>query len=731
MTNERFGDDGIDSLVLDEPIDGSQRWPVAEEDETDDKGESKPLLRTKTIGTKITRSMLKAAHKAQHERVDRDVAKAMAKFFKQCTRETITKLFAKDWTPDPEAPKAQAERLMDKAFNQKKWDAKLVESAGQPITDAFLEGAIAEVGLNNSAKRRKAAMPTKDADDFDDEYGDDIDFPTELPDWLREAAQDYIIQTFEQDYWTTINETTRNDIELTLYRAIEEGRSIREIRDEIRESHGGAYSRARATNVARTETTASMSAGAVESIRKAYEDTGLEPAKEWLSVLSNTTRPDHADADGQQVPLDDDFTVGGERCAHPGDYRLSAAQRCNCMCAVLSALVGEGIYDDDGEIEERGYNPDQPRDESGRWSSGGAADTGSSVVTQEEEAGLASARRSLTGVLDNYREYAQARERAGGTEDWDKHYGVRLKNAKHLDELVTKIKRQQGAVTGQLTKWQKKANELADLEAEANRLRAGDEPWKAVDVERRMMELAPAVDKAYEAYQKLSKDKMDKMIGTVREHIKTRLAENLDVPAPVKLNVSGPEGAPADEAFKAKVGPQVSQAQLMLEGCVTGKIDSRYTKPDVLPCNQSFHGGNRAYFSDQSGVHVPTGGTDYQTVIHEYGHSLERDGEVSTACQSFLWHRTEGEEPVSLKEKFPDSGYDLWEVGREDKFREAFSGMSAYYVGKYYTNYGHGNRASEVLSMGMEKLFYNPREFADKDPEYFKFVVGVLDGTLL
>ncbi len=35
------------------------------------------------------------------------------------------------------------------------------------------------------------------------------------------------------------------------------------------------------------------------------------------------------------------------------------------------------------------------------------------------------------------------------------------------------------------------------------------------------------------------------------------------------------------------------------------------------------------------------------------------------------------------------------------------------------------------MSMGMEKLFYNPREFSEGDPEYFKFVVGVLDGTII
>lgn len=582
------GLDENDAIDVCEELRDQESTGSLETDATFYAPEFKSLLRQKSLESKIARSMLKAASRAQNERVQRDVAKAMTRFFKDQTREITKKIFAQDWTPDPERATSQAARLVKRAFDQEKWDEKLVESAGQPLADAFLEGAIAEVGLNNAAKRRKKAakysddqsrdesgrwsgsgggdggastltegvqklytperleslqthdgkrasemtadeyveaiggysedaqtsmtydeklssgyeftepggaftakdgaeyelrvgqlprtregiyafskdqleqsteedrgwtpavgyirieksmtylavadehsgkglglelmyrlrsvapfqpsgglsnagiklakkvhaflkadgksvhnIVTKDAEDFDDEYGDDIDFPTTMPDWLREAAQDFILEVFEEPYWQAINQTTRDDIQLTLYRAIEDGLSIRDIAKQIQEHNGAQYSRARATMVARTESGAAMNFGHRTAIERAYEDTGLEAAAEWLSILGTTTRPTHAEADGQQRPLDQPFIVGGYECRFPGDFSLPPEERISCQCTILSALVGEGIYDDEG-AEERSFDPDQPRDESGRWAGSGGGGGGGSAATAED-----------------------------------------------------------------------------------------------------------------------------------------------------------------------------------------------------------------------------------------------------------------------------------------------------------------------------------------------------------
>lgn len=57
--------------------------------------------------------------------------------------------------------------------------------------------------------------------------------------------------------------------------------------------------------------------------------------KTWLSTPDEKTRPDHVTADGQTVPLDQPFIVGGEYAQHPGDPTLSLAQAGNCRCSLF------------------------------------------------------------------------------------------------------------------------------------------------------------------------------------------------------------------------------------------------------------------------------------------------------------------------------------------------------------------------------------------------------------
>jgi hypothetical protein len=48
-----------------------------------------------------------------------------------------------------------------------------------------------------------------------------------------------------------------------------------------------------------------------------------------------------------------------------------------------------------------------------------------------------------------------------------------------------------------------------------------------------------------------------------------------------------------------------------------------------------------------------------------------------------------------------------------------------HYCGKYYKD-----GATEIISMGLEKMYKDPIAFLDKDPEYFEFIVKVMWGDL-
>jgi hypothetical protein len=116
-----------------------------------------------------------------------------------------------------------------------------------------------------------------------------------------------------------------------------------------------------------------------------------------------------------------------------------------------------------------------------------------------------------------------------------------------------------------------------------------------------------------------------------------------------------------------------------------------------------------------------------RTYVHEYGHHLESTLEgAEELANEFRDYRIKkaGTSDVSLKKQFPKSKYGEDEFGNPDDWEKAF-GNSAYYIGKKYAN-----NATEVISMGIEKVYADPVGFARHDPEYFKFIIGVMRGIL-
>ncbi len=57
--------------------------------------------------------------------------------------------------------------------------------------------------------------------------------------------------------------------------------------------------------------------------------------KQWLTAEDDKVRETHAEADGQTVPVDQPFDVGGESLDYPGDPAGSDDEVCNCRCTVI------------------------------------------------------------------------------------------------------------------------------------------------------------------------------------------------------------------------------------------------------------------------------------------------------------------------------------------------------------------------------------------------------------
>ncbi len=90
--------------------------------------------------------------------------------------------------------------------------------------------------------------------------------------------------------------------------------------------------------IARTEVIGASNWASME----AADQSGLTLNKEWLAAHDSRTRPDHAEADGQKVAMDEPFNVGGYEMDYPGALGAPASEVCNCRCTVIFERVKAG-----------------------------------------------------------------------------------------------------------------------------------------------------------------------------------------------------------------------------------------------------------------------------------------------------------------------------------------------------------------------------------------------------
>ncbi len=93
---------------------------------------------------------------------------------------------------------------------------------------------------------------------------------------------------------------------------------------------------ARTTVIATTETQFAAEASKAETARISAGADARLVRKVWQTVGDERVRVAHRDAEGQSVPVDEAFEVGGERLMYPRDTALGATPGnvINCRCSV-------------------------------------------------------------------------------------------------------------------------------------------------------------------------------------------------------------------------------------------------------------------------------------------------------------------------------------------------------------------------------------------------------------
>lgn len=157
----------------------------------------------------------------------------------------------------------------------------------------------------------------------------------DLPAKVKQGIQRQAAAILGQPYWTDMGENLRKRVVWALARAAEKGQKVETTTQQLTSLLGPDGLAARADNIAATETTGLLNAGAHEA-RSYLAALGFVEEKQWVARTDGRERPTHRQANGQRVKVDEDFVVGGHACPYPGAVTLPAKERCRCRCWVIS-----------------------------------------------------------------------------------------------------------------------------------------------------------------------------------------------------------------------------------------------------------------------------------------------------------------------------------------------------------------------------------------------------------
>ena len=294
--------------------------------------------------------------------------------------------------------------------------------------------------------------------------------------------------------------------------------------------------------------------------------------------------------------------------------------------------------------------------------------------------------------------------------------------AEKVDKKVTNLMAEKisGRVKDYGKKTDKFVNDIASIDDEYNKAEAKDKEIRAKvdeayekyskenDVEKRQklrqewQELLPQRYAALDATVEARKKRIERVATKIRESFG-------DTGNKIETN-AGKKGSFSHGVYQ--------KLQSVLDG-VIGKNISTKNPPKVVA------GVNRAFYSETKGIKLNKE-SSVGTMIHEFCHFLEKNNPKMLAnSKAFLEYRTRGESAQKLNKLMGSNFYGNSEISKKDKF---FSP----YCGKVYSsnNEYYGADATELMSMGVQKLFEDPSGFAKEDREYFDFVIGNLRGEI-
>jgi hypothetical protein len=147
-----------------------------------------------------------------------------------------------------------------------------------------------------------------------------------------------------------LDKSMADSLRKTIETASAQGWTVPETAAEIQ---AGVYGIAgyTAEALARTDLIGLANGGSIVAAREVMPPGST---KTWLATPDDRTRETHVEADGQTVPMDGQFDVGGELLDYPGDPSGSDEEVINCRCTVIydeAAVTASATHEEEGTMK--------------------------------------------------------------------------------------------------------------------------------------------------------------------------------------------------------------------------------------------------------------------------------------------------------------------------------------------------------------------------------------------
>jgi hypothetical protein len=196
------------------------------------------------------------------------------------------------------------------AVDKHQWMHVLKKAAEPVLYEAALSGASHEFVLSSSVREVSGIM-TK----------------SWIPDTIRKRVQSFVTGFLKMPLWGKMVDTVIKAARSAVMEGgLQKAKDVLTDPDKIKD---------RASGIASVESLAAVSGGRHVAYKYMVEK-GFVRGRKWVTMHDDKVRSTHQHLDNKVAYGDSLFHCGDEYCSYPGDPTLSAKNRCNCRCVLVT-----------------------------------------------------------------------------------------------------------------------------------------------------------------------------------------------------------------------------------------------------------------------------------------------------------------------------------------------------------------------------------------------------------